>query len=460
MSIFEPSIFRAYDIRGTYPNQLSEDVAYAIGQAFVKVMNAKTVVVGRDVRPSGESLQKALMKGITDTGANVIEIGVISTEMLYFAAATLECDGGVSITASHNPPQWNGIKFIGKGAEPITREGKLGEIYAQAQADQRWSEMNKGTIEHRDLLPDYIEYLQKFVPENMYEAKIVANPNFGADGKIVDKLVENLPLEVVRLNWNEDGSFPKGTPDPLLPMQRKEVSEVTIKEGADFAVCWDADADRCFFFDEKGRFFHGYYVTALMIKHFLELEPGVPVISERRLQWANRAAATEGGSHLTLSRTGHGYIKKAMRDNQAIFAGEMSGHYYYRDFFFCDNGLVTFLTALGVFSKELSKGRKVSDILDYYQENYPINPAEMNFITPKAKEIIAHFTERYADAEQDAGDGISIEYPEWRFNLRMSDNEPVLRLNMEAKTQTELTTRLDEVVGQITSFGATLRNDE
>lgn len=460
MSIFDPSVFRAYDMRGTYPNQINEEVAYAVGQAFVKVMQAKNVVVGRDVRATGVSLQNALIKGITDAGANVIEIGVISTEMLYFASATLECDGGVSITASHNPPQWNGIKFIGKGAEPITREGKLGEIYKMAEGSERWSEMNKGTVEQRDLLPDYIQYLQKFVPKNVYPAKIVANPNFGANGKIVDMLVKNLPLEIIRLNWQEDGTFPKGTPDPLLPHQRKEVSEITVKEGANFAACWDADADRCFFFDEKGRFFHGYYVTALLIKHFLSEEPGVPVISERRLQWANRQAAKEGGSTLTLSRTGHGYIKKAMRDNQAIFAGEMSGHYYYRDFFFCDNGLVTFLTALGIFSQELEAGRKVSDLLDYYLTHYPINQEELNFITPKAKEIIAHMTEKYQDAEQDPADGISIEYPEWRFNLRMSDNEPVLRLNMEAKTAEELKTRLDEVMGIITSFGATLRNDE
>jgi phosphomannomutase len=330
---YDQSIFRAYDMRGTYPDQMNEAVAYAAGQAFVQVMGAKKVAVGRDVRATGVSLQEALIKGITEAGADVIEIGVISTEMLYFAAGSLDCDGGLSVTASHNPAQWNGIKLIGKDALPITREEKLGEIYAFINAGTVITGERTGTVEHIDLLPRYAEYLQKFVPANLPQLKIAVNPNFGANGKVVDAATAHLPLEIARLNWNEDGTFPKGTPDPMLPKNRAEVEALIVSEKANFGVAFDADADRCFFYDEQGRWFHGYYVTAMLIDHFLKEEPGGTAIIERRLVWANYDAAKENGGTAVLSLTGHGYFKKSMRDTKAIFGGEMSGHFYYRDFF-------------------------------------------------------------------------------------------------------------------------------
>ncbi|MBU6389226.1 phosphomannomutase/phosphoglucomutase [Patescibacteria group bacterium] len=460
MSIYDPSIFRAYDMRGVYPTQMNEKVAYAAGQGFVSVTGAKKVVVGRDVRSSGESMVESMIRGITEAGADVIEVGVISTEMLYFAAGRLECDGGLSITASHNPPQWNGIKCIGKGAIPLTKEGDLGKIYEFIQSNRKIEQFEKGHVEHIDLLPMYAQYLQKFVPENVLQLKLVANTNFGANGKVVDAATASLPLEIIRLNWQEDGTFPKGTPDPLLPKNRTEISQRIAAEQASFGAAWDADADRCFFYDEKGRFFHGYYITALLIKAFLEKEPGTPVISERRLVWANQDAAKAGGSELIFSRTGHGYIKKAMRDHQAIFAGEMSGHYYYRDFFFCDNGLITFLTVLNVFSREISAGRKVSDLLNYYLQKYPTMQNEANFISTEADRILEEASTRYADATQDKADGLSAAYPDWRFNLRKSDNEPLLRLNIEARTPDELDKRVAELKEFMTEQGATLRNDK
>lgn len=459
MSIFDHSIFRAYDIRGTYPNQMNEKVAYAAAQAFVHVMEAKTIVIGQDVRSSGPSIQEAAIQGALDAGCNVIELGVISTEMLYFAAGTLDCDGGLSITASHNPAQWNGIKFIGKGAVALTKEEKLGEIYEFIQADHKIAEFDKGTLTHQDLLPAYKAWLQQFTPKDLAPLKIVANVNFGANGKYVDAVLTDLPITVTRLNWQEDGSFPKGTPDPLLPSNRKEIMECVVKEGANFGVAWDADADRCFFYDEQGRFFHGAYITALLIKHFLNLEPGKPVVCERRLTWANMAAAKEGSSEVVWSRTGHGYIKHAMREHNAIFGGESSGHYYFRDAFFCDSGLVTFLVILDMFAKEIAAGRTVGAMLDYYLEHFPISQEELNYITPDAAKIIQAASEKYANAPQTTEDGLTVEYPTWRFSLRMSSNEPVLRLNYEARSQAELDQRAAELTSFVTSFGATLRND-
>ena len=458
--IYDQSIFRAYDMRGIYPTQMNDHVAYAAGQAFVKVMEAKTVVVGRDVRVSGSSMVEALIRGITDAGANAIDVGVISTEMLYFAAATLDCDGGMSVTASHNPSQWSGIKFIGKGAVALTREGKLGEIYSFLQEDHKLSEFTKGTSSSVDLLPAYTEFLQKFAPKDMPALTAIANVNFGANGKVVDAAVKNLPLTLTRLNWNEDGTFPKGTPDPMLPSNREEISKMVVSEHTNFGVAWDADADRCFFYDEQGRFFHGAYITALLIKHFLTIEPGAAVVCERRLTWANIAAAEAGQGRIVWSRTGHGYIKQNMRKENAIFGGETSGHFYFRDAHFCDNGMVTFLIVMDIFAKEIAAGRTVGQLLDTYMELYPISMEERNYITPDAEKIMTAASETYKDADfQNHEDGLTVEYKTWRFNLRMSSNEPVLRLNFEAKTQEEYAQRETELTKFIASFGATLRDD-
>jgi phosphomannomutase len=459
MSLYDSSIFRAYDVRGTYPYQINEKVTYAAAQAFISVIGAKKVVIGRDVRTTGLALQQAAIQGAVDAGAHVIDVGIISTEMLYFAAATLDCDGGFSITASHNPPEWNGIKFIGKNAEPLTREGKLGEIYTFIESGKKLSSFDKGSVSPENILPAYTTFLNQFIPPVLPELKIVANPNFGPNGKVVDEVIANLPLEVVRLNWNEDGSFPKGKPDPLLPANRKEISELIIQEGAHFGVAWDADADRAFFYDNQGRFFHGYYITSLLIRHFLRHHPGEKVLSERRLTWANQDAAQESGGELILGKTGHGYIKQDMKKHHALFAGEMSGHYYYRDFFNCDNGMITFLTMLGVFAEEITAGRTVSHLLDTYLEKYPISLEEMNFITDKAADIIQTAAELHTGAEQNHEDGLTVDYPTWHFNLRSSQNEPVLRLNIEAKSPDELSQRKEEMLQFVTDFGATLRDD-
>ncbi len=450
--MYEPSIFRAYDMRGTYPTQMNEQVAYAAGQSFVHVMGAKTVAVGRDVRTTGESMLQSLIKGITDAGASVINVGIISTEMLYFAAATLDCDGGITVTASHNPAQWNGLKFIGKGAEPLTGEAKLGELYKFMQEGHKLSEFTKGSVKELDLLSSYAHYLQHFTPTLLPQMKLVANVNFGANGKVVDAVTKDLPLEIIRINWEENGTFPKGTPNPMLESNRNELSQAVIDNHAQLGVAWDADADRCFFFDEQGRFFSPYHITAMLISEFAK-DNGQSFVGERRLTWANLAAVAEGNGNMIFSRTGHGYIKKAMRDHNAVFGGESSGHYYFRDFFFCDSGMITFLKVLGVFAREITAGRTVGQLLDMYAEKYPTT-GEINYTTPQAKDIIDAAAAKYADTEQNHEDGLTVEYSTWRFNLRSSSNEPLLRLNVEAKSKEELELRHKEINELIGGFDA------
>jgi phosphomannomutase len=459
MTNYDVSIFRAYDIRGIYPDQMNEQVAYAAGQGFVTILNAKKVVVGRDVRATGLSLQNALIEGITDAGADVIEVGVISTEMLYFAAGSLECDGGMSVTASHNPAQWNGIKMCGEGAKPLTTDAEMGEIYEYVKSGESVKADSKGSVEHVDLLPQYVHYLQKYMPKDAMHMKVAANPNFGANGKVVEEVCKSLPVELVRLNWEEDGTFPKGTPDPLLPSNRREVGELIVSSNSDFGVAWDADADRCFFYDEKGRFFHSYYITALLISHFLTIEPGASIVTDPRLTWASLDAIAAGGGKAVESRVGHSFFKKNMRASHAIFAGEISGHYYFRDFFFCDNGIISFITVLNIFSEQLKKGGTVSMLLDHYLEHYPIVQQELNFITPRALEIIETIKANHKDAEQSTLDGLSVEYPQWRFNIRVSANEPIMRVNLEARNPQELAQREEELMSFLNAEGAVLRDD-
>lgn len=442
---FDPSLYRAYDIRGTYPDIITEEFVYSAAQAFATVMNASRVAVGRDVRASGQSLQKSAITALTDMGVDVVDLGVISTEALYFASGVLDVDGGFVITASHNPREWNGMKVVGKAGVPLTREGKLGEIYTVIEESEPKTADRKGTVTSEDLLTRYAEYLTRYVPADLPALKIVGNVNFGANGKFVDAVVAPLPLEMIRLNWNEDGTFPKGTPDPLLPRNRKEIEERIVTDGAHFGVAWDADADRCFFYDEKGRAFPGYYINALLIEHFLTREPGAAVVVEPRQIWATEDTAERLGGKAVVSRTGHGFIKAKMRESNAIFGGENSGHFYYRDFWFCDNGIVTFLTVLGIFAARIKAGNTVSGLLDHYRTQYPASE-EINFLTDRAKEIITALQARYPDAPVTTIDGVSLEAADWRCNLRMSQNEPVLRLNVEARTPEGLAHQEEEIV--------------
>jgi len=264
---------------------------------------------------------------------------------------------------------------------------------------------------------------------------------------------------MVRLNWNEDGTFPKGTPDPFLPKNRKEIAELIVQEQADMGAAWDADADRAFFFDEKGRLFPGYYINALLIEHFLKKDPNQTVIIEPRLTWATKDIATKLGGNVALAKVGHTYIKNAMRDNDGVFGGESSGHFYYKDFYYCDNGAITFLLITGIFTEYMSQGKKVSELLDTFMHNFPANLDEHNFITDKAKEIVEQTEIKYDDALIEKIDGLSVEYPDWRFNMRTSNTEPVLRVNIEAKTPELLEAKRSELLSFVETFGATLRND-
>lgn len=459
MPLISESIFRAYDMRGIYPTEINESIAYAAGQAVVKVLNAKTIVVGRDVRLSGPSLHEAVLKGILEAGANVIDVGIISTEMLYFAVGSLGCDGGLSITASHNPAEWNGMKFVGRGAVPLLKDDKLGEIYDFIRSGEKITSPEPGKIETIDLLPRYVEFLKPYMPTDLPNLTVVANTNFGANGPIVDAVCQDYSLNLIRLNFEQDGTFPKGKPDPFLPKNREELSKLIVVNKANFGVAWDADADRCFLFDNQGRLFHGTYVAALLIKHLLAGRSNENIVLERRIIRPILDAATEAKGNPIYSLVGHGFIKRTMRANNAIFAGESSGHFYYRDFFTCDNGMITFLIMTQLFGDAIKNGQTVSELLDEFLAKYPITQEELNFTVPDTKKILDAATQKYASDKQDFTDGLTVEYPTWRFNLRGSSNEPVVRINAEATTQTELDQRKAELMTFMTEHGAVLRND-
>ena len=459
MPNFDPSIFRHYDIRGLYPSQYNQEIAYLAGQAFVQVRGAKRIVAGRDVRTMAPSVQEAAIQGALDAGADVIQLGVISTEMLYFAAATLDCDGGLSVTASHNGREWIGTKFIGKGAVPLTFDLGLKELYTYINTHEPFKADHPGSLTEHNILADYLQYLKQFNPSPLPSAKIVANVNFGANGKIIDGALADWPVNLVRLNWEENGEFPKGKPDPSLPANRKEIAEAIVAAQADFGVAFDADADRCFLYDEKGRYFHAYYLACLLMEQYLKQEPGATVIGLNSLNRAHKAITQELGGKLVISTTGNVNVKHALRENQAVFGAETSGHFYFRDFFYNDNGMVLFMTAAQIFSHKLQTGQKVSALLDHYLELYPAMQSERNYVSEQASEVIAKVQAHYADAIQNQEDGATIDYPTWHCNLRGSNTEPIIRMNIEAATELELEQRIKELDQLVSQLGAQLRDD-
>jgi phosphomannomutase len=439
------SIFKAYDIRGIYPNEINEEIAYKIGAAYATYLKPKRVALGRDVRLSGGKLMKAVQEGLTKAGVEVVDIGVISTDMLYFAVAEYGYDGGISITASHNPGEHNGMKMVREGSKPISLDSGLAEIRDIAEKGKFITAKNPGKITKKEILDDYVSKILSFIEiDKIKPMKIVVNPNFGAAGRALDKLAEILKLDLVKMNFNPDGSFPKGKPDPLQVENQRETAETVKKAGADFAAAWDADADRCFFFDEKGNFVPGYYTTALIAKMALKNNRQEVVVHDSRLIWATRDIILEAGGAPVMSRAGRSFVGETMRKEGAIFAGEISGHYFFREFYYCDNGMIPFLLML----EHLSETEmKMSEIVEPFFENYPIS-GEINFMLKDPNAKLDEVGEKYKDGEVDKTDGVSVTYDEWRFNIRPSNTEPLLRLNVEARERNIL----EEKVGELTSL--------
>lgn len=443
-------VFKAYDVRGIYPEEINEQDMYKIAKAYCKFVKPSEVVIGCDVRLSSPSMKQAAIKAVTDQGIKVIDVGEISTDMLYFAVANYGYAGGFSITASHNPKEYTGAKFVREESRPISSDTGLFEIRDIAIKDNseindfKLSEENLKLIEKKNILEDYIAKIKTFADFSKFKSfKVVANPNFGVGGRAIDKLLEGTNIDVVKLNWESDGNFPKGRPDPLIPENREEISKLVIKNEADFGVAWDADADRCFFFTEKGEFIEGYFITALLGKIFLERNSGATILHDPRLIWAIRDIAIQNGGKDIINKSGHAFIKERMRKDNVVFGGEMSAHYYFRDYFYCDNGLIPFVMMLEFLS---TQEKSLSEIMTEMFWNKYFVSGEINSEVSDVKSKIAEAREKYSNGTIDEIDGVSIEFPDWRFNLRGSNTEPVIRLNVEAKSKELMERKRDELL--------------
>ena len=440
-------IFKSYDIRGVYPKEINEDSIYKIGQANVKIIKPQgKVVVSRDVRIHSESLVKALINGLTDAGMDVVDIGLVSTEMLYFAVANYGFAGGLQVTASHLPAEYNGLKLVREEAKPVFSDNGLYEIRDLIVAGKEKIESElKGTLEQKDVLEDFSKFSLDFIDsQTIKPLKLVYNPNFGFEAEVLKKVVEigSLPLTLAGLNDKPDGTFPKGRPDPFRPENRPEFIEKVKSEQADLGVAWDADADRVFFCTKEGVFVEPYFMSALLIKIILAKNPGAKIVYDPRYTWALIDSAKVNGGEAVISRVGHSFIKEKMREVDAVFCGESSGHIYFKNFWYADSGMIPLLLVLEL----ISKGGDLDDLLKPYFEKYFIS-GEINNEVENGEEKIAFLKERYADGKISELDGLSVEYNrDWRFNVRPSNTEPLLRLNVEAKNKELMEEKRDELL--------------
>ena len=428
--------FKAYDIRGKVPAELNTDLAYKIGRVYSKLVDANKIVVGRDVRKTSDELSEALIRGINDSGADVIDIGLCGTEMVYFATPHFDADGGIMITASHNPPEYNGMKFVKRDSVPVGYDSGLNEV-EQMIFDNNLGDVSekKGTVKVEDVMGVFIENLYQFYdPAKIDKLVVVVNGGNGCVGAALDAIEDKLPIEMIKVFTDPDSDFPNGVPNPLLPENRKPTIDAIIKSKADLGVAWDGDYDRCFFFDEKGNFIEGYYIVGLLAKSILKNHPGENIVHDPRLVWNTLEIIKKAGGTAVVSKSGHAYIKEKMREVNALYGGEMSAHHYFRDNSYSDSGMIPFLLVLQLMSEEK---KKFSELVDEMIVAYPCS-GEINSTIDDPSAKIAEVEDKYSDGKIDKLDGLSVDYDEWRFNLRMSNTEPMLRLNVETKNDEKL----------------------
>jgi phosphomannomutase len=429
--------FKAYDVRGRIPDQLNADVAYRIGNATAEYLGAKRIVLCRDIRLSSEELTGAVAAGLTDAGVEVLDIGVGGTEMVYFATSHLGADGGIMVTASHNPADYNGLKLVREESKPISGDTGLDDIRRIAESDERRVAEVKGSRLSVDIVDDYAQKLLSFVDlENLGPLKVVVNAGNGAAGPTVDLLEPHLPFEFIKMHHEPDGTFPNGIPNPMLEENRAPTIAAVRKYGADLAIAWDGDFDRCFFFDENGRFLEGYYLVGLLAESLLADSEGSAVVYDPRLTWNTLEIVEASGGRPVQSKSGHSFIKEVMRKEDAVYGGEMSAHHYFRDFYYCDSGMVPWLLVTEILCKS---GISLSSHVDACIAKFPAS-GEINRQVPDAAAAIKLIREHFgADAiSVDETDGVSMEFTEWRFNLRASNTEPVIRLNVESRADEAL----------------------
>jgi len=440
--------FKAYDVRGQIPNELNTDIAYRIGNATVEFLAAKRLVVGRDIRQSSEELMQAVSRGIREAGAEVLDIGLGGTENVYFATSHLEADGGIMITASHNPADYNGLKFVREESRPISGDTGLSDIQKIAERDERLMAKVRGNHTDVKVFDAYIEHMLSYVDlDKLKPLKLVVNAGNGGAGIAIDRLEPYLPFEFVKVHHEPDGSFPNGVPNPMLEENRIPTIEAIKANKADMGIAWDGDFDRCFFFDEMGRFIEGYYIVGLLAEALLEKNPSSSIIYDPRLTWNTLEIVAAVGGNAIQSKAGHSFIKEIMREKDALYGGEMSAHHYFRDFFYCDSGMIPWLLVAQLVS---TIGKKLSELVNDRMKLFPAS-GEINRKVADASLAIEEITNLYAaDAKSiDKTDGISLEYEDWRFNLRASNTEPVIRLNVETRANEAL---MKEKVSDILSI--------
>lgn len=423
--------FKAYDIRGKVPSELNPELAYNIGRTLAAYLSAKTAVIGMDVRSSSTELAEALSNGLRDTGVDVIDIGLCGTEMIYFATSYLNLDCGVMITASHNPPEYNGLKFVKKDSVPVSYDSGL-QVIEQNILDGVFpgKAAQRGSYTKRDIMTEFLENLNTFYDKSKLKPlKVVVNAGNGCVGPALERLESVLPISMIKLFFEPDSSFPNGVPNPMLEGNRKPTIDAVLSNNADLGVAWDGDYDRCFFFDEKGNFIEGYYVVGLLAKSILKQNPGEKIIHDPRLTWNTEEIVKANGGQPVLSKSGHAFIKQKMREVNAIYGGEMSAHHYFRDNAYSDSGLIPFLLVLQLMSVE---GKTFSELVGEMIKEFPCS-GEINSTIADPPAKIAEIDGRYPGGIRSSLDGLSVDYPEWRFNLRISNTEPIIRLNVESR---------------------------
>ena len=424
--------FKAYDLRGRIPNELNEDVAYRIGRAYAEFVKPKRVIVGRDIRLSSELLGKALEQGLLDSGVDVYDIGLCGTEVVYFATFAREMDGGIMVTASHNPPDYNGMKFVREGSRPISGDNGLQDIRRIAEQGAFTPPTRVGERFAVDIMPEYIQHLLTYVDvPRLKPLKVVVHAGNGGAGLIIDKLEPYLPFKFIKVHHEPDGTFPNGVPNPMLIQNHAAPVEALRKHGADCAISWDGDYDRCFLFDEKGGFIEGYYIVGLLAAAFLQRYPGGRIVHDPRLTWNTLDIVQRMGGEAVQSKSGHAFIKQTMREVDGVYGGEMSAHHYFRDFAYCDSGMIPWLLVLQLISLS---GKPLSELVGERIRLFPAS-GEINRRVADAKQTLAEVLEKYGPMAKaiDHTDGVSVEFDQWRFNLRSSNTEPLIRLNVESR---------------------------
>jgi phosphomannomutase len=448
--VLDPSVFKAYDVRGIHPTELDEDGAYRIGRAYVEEFEPRTVAIGRDTRLSSPSMAAAAIDGARDGGADVLDLGLVGTEMVYYAVGELGLDGGICVTASHNPGDYTGMKIVRRGARPVGGDSGLDRVRRRAEAGFG-DVARRGTVQDEDVWDGFVAKVLSFVDEARFRPlRIVVDAANGMAGTMLPPVLERLPqLDVVRCYFEPDGSFPNHEPNPLLPENREFIVERTRAEGAQLGVAYDGDADRCFFVDDTGEFVPGDFVTALLARAMLAKEPGAKIIYDVRASWAVPRAIEEAGGVPLINRVGHAFIKERMRKDDALFAGEVSAHYYFRDFSQADTGVVPFLVMVELLSRA---DRPLSELLAPYRERYFLT-GELNTPVADVALKLQEIKERYTASGGRIShlDGITVEFDDWHFNVRPSNTEPLLRLNLEALSEPLMEEKRDEVLELIRS---------